>query len=108
MIAVEKYKQTERKLFDDQVQDIYKEMHEELLDNYQEENFEGPIIDLEAKLNVYCKKRKILKKNRELILIKLNDLIDKETSDLKKHFIYMDGKVLSYVKLKNLHIQNQN
>lgn len=106
IVAFKRYKKHQIQILDNYVQDVYQEMEEELTDNFQEENMEGPIIDLEGKINDYCKKRKIDKKMKENILIKLNDLINDENSSLKKHFIYIDGKIISYVKLKNQIICN--
>ena len=102
------YKHNQMKLLDDNVQEIYNEIEEELFENIKEGNFEGPIIDLETKIDVYCKKRKIDKKQKEKIVLKLNDLIISESSNLKKHFIYLDGKVISYVKLRNAFLLSQN
>ena len=84
------YKHNQMKLLDDNVQEIYNEIEEELFENIKEGNFEGPIIDLETKIDVYCKKRKIDKKQKEKIVLKLNDLIISESSNLKKHFIYLE------------------
>ena len=98
LIAFRKYKLNQIELVEKNVQDIYNEMEEELEENI-EENFECT-INLEAKLNDYCEKKKIDNYLRERILVDLNLFIN-ENSNLKKQYIYIDGKVIIYVKLNN-------
>ncbi len=102
-IAFKKYRQNKKNALneDNHSKEICNEIEKELIENINDENFEGPIIDLEAKVNDYFEKRQIelnLKKN---IMLKLSDLINKEDSNLKKHYIYIDEKVNIYIKLRN-------
>lgn len=103
-----KYNEQERRKVDDTAFEFYKEMEEELLENIEDENVDGPVIDFEEKMDIFCLKRKIDRKLRESINLKLNDLLEDEDSILKKHFIYIDGDLISYVKLKNQENQNRN
>lgn len=98
--AHKKYTEIERKLIDNHVKEIYDEMERELLDNIEEDDLEGPIIDLELKMGDYCNKKNIEKKLREKITKSLNEYLDSKNSELKKHLIYMDGNIMAYIKLK--------
>lgn len=98
IIAFKRYKQQQMELVEKNVQELYNEMEAELEENI-EENFECN-IHLEGKLNDYCEKKKIDNYLKGRISVDLSLFIN-DNSNLKKHLIYIDGKVIIYVKLNN-------
>jgi len=80
--------------------EIHNEIERELIESINDENFEGPIIDLEAKVNDFFEVRNIDKSLKTNIMLKLSDFINSEDSNLKKHFVYFDDQINTYVKLR--------
>lgn len=100
--SFKKYNEIQAKLLDDHVNDLYIEINDEINDLRYKENINDPLINLEEKINSFCTKRKISKKIKEKIIKKFGEILDEEKSDFIKTFIYLDGKIQTYIKLKNL------
>ncbi len=96
------YKKNQKELLDNYTNDIYKDILNELNLIIKEKIIKDPLINLNEKFNDFFLKKKIPQNKKSEIFFKLNDLFDKENSQILKVFFHIDGKIQTYLKLKNL------